>query len=205
MPSIVKSKGEGSFEPMPTGTHIAICTTVVNLGPQESPWGVKNKHYIAFEVPAVRVEWKKDGKDMEGPAIIGSRYTSSLSPKAILRQHLESWRGKAFTEGELEGFDLQNLLGIPCMISVVHSDDGKYANIAAIMGIPTGTPVPNQEGETLKYDETDTSAASDLTKLPEWMQKLINAGAHEPYVPAAESENPAPQGQNDDFDDNIPF
>ena len=205
MPSIVKSKGEGSFELVPTGTHLAICTTVVNLGPQESPWGIKNKHYIGFEVPSVRVSWTKDKVDHEGPAIIGSRYTSSLSPKAILRGHLESWRGKAFSEAELDGFDLQNLLGVPCLISVVHTDDGKYANIASIMGIPAGMTVPDQEGDTLKYDETDATAAADLGKLPEWMQKLINAGAHEVYTPPPESENPAPQGQHTDFDDSIPF
>ena len=205
MPSTVSSKGESNFKPVSKGTHMAVCTTVVNLGLQDSgKWGPKPKHYIAFEVPGERVEWEKDGEKHEGPAIIGSTYTSSLSPKAYLRQHLESWRGRAFTEQELEGFDLFKLLGKPCMLSVVHNEgNGKtYANIASIMGIPAGTTPPNQEGPTLKYDPTDSEAATDLAKLPEWMQKAIDAGE---TLSLSQSENPAPISTATDFDDDIPF
>jgi len=202
MPSIIKNTDSGSdFELIPTGTHLATCVTVVNLGIQSGgQYAPKPKHYIGFEVPSVRVKWTKDGVEHEGPGIIGSRYTSSLSKKAILRQQLESWRGRAFTEQELEGFDLQVLLGKPCMISVVHTDDGKYANIAAILGVMKGTEVPPPETPLLQYDPTDANAAAELAALPEWMQKLINSSLPEPTEPS-----PPPQGDPNDFDDDIPF
>jgi len=209
MPSTVSSKGGGDFKPVPAGTHMAICTTVVNLGLQDSGrWGPKPQHYIAFEIPSERVEWEKDGEKHEGPALIGNKYTSSLSSKAILRKHLESWRGRAFTEQELAGFDLYNLLGVPCMISVTHNvtPEKTYANIGAIMGLPAGTQSPGQEGPTVKFDLMDDDAATVLPTLPEWMQNAVNAGID---LTNKQTENPAPQPQNnpamDDFDDDIPF
>ncbi len=202
MPDIVKSKSENTFTLIEPGTHIARCYAVVNLGLQESSWGPKPKHYLGFEVTTVRVNWEKDGVKHEGPAIIGSTYTSSLSKKAILRLQLESWRGKAFSELELEGFDLQVLIGVPCMLSVAHTDDGQYANIATIMGLPKGTVAPPQETPSLKYVPSDDTAAADLAALPEWMQKKIGNQA-------VKTENPEPQGtlqgNPDDFDDDIPF
>ena len=200
MPSIIKSKGESNFEPIPAGTYPAICTTVVNLGLQATgKWGPKPTHWIAFEVPSVRIEWEKDGQKHEGPAIVGSRYTSSLSPKANLRKQLESWRGRAFTEEELAGFDLFNILNAPCLLSIVHNESGgnTYANIAAIMGMPAGTPLPEAEGKLLKYDPSDPGM---FDELPDWMKKAIEQGRqHEKVAP------PPQQSMAPDFDDDIPF
>ncbi|MHA1379626.1 MAG: hypothetical protein ACTSRG_14730 [Candidatus Helarchaeota archaeon] len=47
----------------------------------------------------------------------------SLHAKATMRKFLESWRGKKFTKEELEGFDLQKILGKPCQLQIIHSDD----------------------------------------------------------------------------------
>ena len=202
MPSIVKSTGSSNFTLIPEGTHVARCCSVVNLGMQDSAWGAKPKHHIGFEVPSIRVEWIKDDVNHEGPGIISSRYTSSLHEKAILRQHLESWRGKKFTDKELDGFDLLKLLNVPCLISVVHSDDGKYANINAIMGLPPGTTVPDRETPLTGYDPSEPKAAEVLATLPEWQRKLIENQV-------VETENPEPAGPDvgdgQDFDDSIPF
>lgn len=212
MPSTVSSKGESSFELVPPGTHYAVCTRVLNLGDQTTKFGSTPKHFIGFDVPAIRVEWEKDGVKHEGPAFIGSRYTSSLSPKAILRQHLEAWRGRAFTEEQLAGFDLFSLLGVPAMLSVTHTEDGKYANIAAIMGMPPGSPNIKPESELLGYDPSSPNANEVFAKLPEGFQKAIQRGQQPVAPPAPPPEtHPVPGHQvsppapTDDFDDDIPF
>ena len=234
MPSTVKSKGESSFELVPPGTHYAVCTRVLNLGEQTTKFGSTPKHFIGFDVPAIRVEWEKDGVKHTGPAFIGTRYTSSLSPKAILRQHLEAWRGRAFSEEELAGFDLFNLLGVSAMLSVTHTEDGKYANIAAIMGMPPGAPQIVAESELLGYDPSSADANGVFAKLPEGFQKAIQRGQQPtaPAVPPPTATPPMtenPQGQvgystmpdgrpsapvtgmvsptpgPDDFDSDIPF
>ena len=211
MPSTVSSKGESSFELVPPGTHYAVCTRVLNLGEHKTNWGSTPKHFIGFDIPAMRVEWEKDGVKHEGPGFIGGRYTSSLSPKAILRQHLESWRGRAFTEPELAGFDLFNLLGVSAMISVTHTEDGKYANISAIMGMPPGSPKIVPESELLGYDPSDPNAATVFAKLPEGFQKTIQRGqqptapAVPPALPPGAAPPPPAPPLDDGFDDSIPF
>ena len=57
-----------------------------------------------------------DGK----PFLISRRYSLSLHEKSSLRRDLESWRGRAFTQEELRGFDLEVLIGVGCLVSVVH-------------------------------------------------------------------------------------
>ena len=213
------SGGSGNFEPVPEGTHIARCITVVDIGIQQTPWGGKEKVYLGFEAPGVRVEWKdSDGNDHEGPAIIGSRYTNSINEKAILGQHLVSWRGKQFTDDERQGFDLFAVLGAPCMLSVTHNTKGDrtYANITGIMRLPQGMTAPETEGELIGYTPNDPNMIGNLTKLPEWLQKLCKEGygaaadsLGQPglvtdVAPAKHMDPPAaPPDQY--FDDDIPF
>lgn len=213
MALIVKDAG-GGFEPLEAGTYVARCITVVDLGIQQTHFGGKEKVYIGFEVPEVRVQWKDDsGKDMEGPARIGSRYTLSINPKSILGQHLTSWRGRPFTDEERAGFDLFNVLGVPAMISVTHAskDNKTYANITAIMRLPKGMQCPPAESELVGYTPSDAARIGAFDKLPEWLQKLCTEGhgkaaqslGNEPRVAPVGEE---PPGYYDDYDDSsVPF
>lgn len=138
-----RASGGQDFELTPAGTHAAICYRVIDLGTQKRTYGtdVKDVHQllISWELPD---ETMKDGR----PFTIHSRYTLSLHERSKLRADLESWRGRPFTEAELEGFDLENLLGKACLVNVVHnpSKDGKriFANIAALTPIPKSMRVP---------------------------------------------------------------
>lgn len=194
MPSIVRSQGEGDFTPIDAGTHIGRCHQVINLGVHAAgPWKPKPKHYIAFEIPSERVTWTdKENVEHEGPAIVGARYTSSLSPKAVLRQQLESWRGALFTEEQLASFDLFNLIGVPALISVVHSDDGKYANITALMKLPRGMQCLPAELPTLAYDPQDQNAAATFQQLTNRMQDTVTRGQENATIPAAPTHAPPP-------------
>jgi hypothetical protein len=172
------SGGGGNFEPLPMGTHIARCVSVVDLGTQESVHGPKEKVYLGFEVAAVRVEWEKDGQQHEGPALIGSTYNNTINERAILGQHLVSWRGKAFTEEERQGFDLFTVVGAPCLISVTHNIKGgiTYANINGIMRLPKGMTCPPAETDLIAYSPMDQAVAANIGKLPDWLQKKVRIG-----------------------------
>jgi hypothetical protein len=176
---IAKDSGGDGFDPIPAGTYAARCVSVVDLGVQETPWGGKEKVYIGFEVPEERVEWKdKDGKDHEGPAFIGNRYTLSIHKDSTLGQHLTSWRGVPFTDDERAGFDLFTVLGAPCMISVIHVEkNGKvYANINSIMRMPKGMTVPPAETDMIAYTPMDNDKAVNFSALQDWQKKLVRAG-----------------------------
>lgn len=121
------------FTPAPEGLHQAVCIDIVDLGLQETPWGPKEK---------VKIVWAIDAMDENGRLILVSqRYTVSLSEKATLRHHLESWRGRKFTQDELQGFDLEKLIGVNCQVQTVHNlaDDGRtYANVQAVVPLGKG-------------------------------------------------------------------
>ena len=221
MALLAKAEGGSGFDPVPEGTHLAINTMVVDMGIQESPWGNKEKVYHGFEVPGVRVQWTdQDGKEHEGPAFIGMTNTNSIHEKSRLGQHLVSWRGKAFTPAEQQGFDLFTTLGVPCMISVTHKhSDGKtYANISAIMRVPQGMEVPKAESELIGYTPSDSEKIGNLDKLPKWLKEKCEKGhggaassmgsGFQTDV-ASGNKPPAdppysPEGE-DGFDDSIPF
>ena len=97
----------------------------------------------------VNVIWEIGEKRDDGkPFRPRKRYTLSLHEKASLRKDLESWRGRPFTDSELEGFDLEALLGVPlCSAwSTQPAVSGNvYANVTAIMRPPRGMEAPKAD------------------------------------------------------------
>lgn len=202
----VAENGGADFKLMPAGSHAAVCTMVAHLGLQNGAYmgkpKIQPKVYLRFQVPAERIEWEKDNKKHEGPMSIGKTYTESLSEKANLRKDLESWRSRQFTQDELKGFELFNILGKPCLVSVVHDqgEDGKTrAYIQTISALPKGMPAPKHEGDLMRYDAL---TPADHDKLPEWIRKKIA----EQVKPQAKQEAPAAAVHPEAFpDDDIPF
>ena len=181
MSLIAKQPEQKEFEKVPEGSHIARCISVVDLGTQVIEWAGKEKLSpkvsLRFEIPGERIQYKdKEGKEHDVPMTISQKYTRSLSEKANLRADLESWRGKAFTAEELDGFDIKSILGAPCMLSVVHvlSKDGSktYANIKSIMKLPKGMEAPAQETASVLYD-IDAHDENVFQSLSKYLQEQI--------------------------------
>ena len=167
-------KSTSDFTPLNKGIHLAICNSVVDIGLQETPWGIKEKIWLGFEVPAERIQYTKDGEEIDAPQSIWKPYTKNLHKKSNLRNDLEAWRGKKFTKEELAGFDMTNLVGKPCQLIVVHneSDDRTYANIKSIVEIQQGMEIPPQELPSICFGSEDTDQWKDV---PEWLQKKFDA------------------------------
>lgn len=134
--SIIARDNRKEFTPAPEGLHQGVCVDVVDLGLVAGIYGEKHK---------VELRWQLEQLDETATPprhfMVTNRYTLSLNEKATLRKHLEAWRGKLFTPAELEGFDLENLLGANCQLQVIHnlSDQGRtFANIQAIVPLGKG-------------------------------------------------------------------
>lgn len=199
MGTVAKASSGTDFELPEAGAVIGRCYMVADLGTQDTTFkGTPKKAHkilLSWELS----ELMEDGR----PFSISSRYTLSLFDQAILRQHLESWRGKGFTEEELAGFDVKNVLGKYCLLSIVHKTEGDrtYANVKGIMPVPKGMDKPAAANKDVYFD-VDTG---DLASIPEWVQNLVKKSdewkAHGQPAPAAK----APAGKFDDMEDDIPF
>lgn len=139
---LARDSGGADFEPAPEGLHPAICCDVIDKGVVETPWGPSHK---------VQLRWQLDGHSDAGLRndgkqwLVVRQFTLSLHEKAALRKFLTSWRGKQFTPEELQGFDVEKVLGAPCLLQVIHAQrpDGKiYANVENIMPLPKGYAKP---------------------------------------------------------------
>jgi hypothetical protein len=126
MSLIVKN---GDFETHPEGQFRAVCVDVVDLGMVENKTFGKMQHKIAvvFHTEARM----RDGRPFEH----WERFTATLSEKGALRKFLVGWRGRAFTDAELAGFDLEKLIGVNAVVQITHnrSGDKTFANTSSIM------------------------------------------------------------------------
>lgn len=155
MPIIAKGSST-KFEPCPAGVQHAVCCDVVDLGQLDTPWGAKWKIDICWQT----AETMEDGR----PYLVKKRYTLSLNEKANLRHDLEAWRGRAFTEAELEGFDIEALIGANCQLNVVHkagSKGGTFANVVSIMPLAKKTQKIDVTPDYIRVCERDTEPEPD--------------------------------------------
>ena len=206
------TSGGGDFELPPAGLTVGTCFKVIDLGTQEGSYKGKPKlnHQIlvAFELPKHRMQFEKDGVEKDLPMSISKRYNLTFSAKARLRQDMEQWYGKKFDDKQIEasgGFDPSKILGRPAQIMIVHSEDGKYANIEGLMPLAEGMAAPDQENPSVLFDLDDIDwdiwdsftdgMQSWIGKSPE-MNAALNARGN--------VTEPAPAGEKEDYDD-IPF
>jgi hypothetical protein len=217
MPTLPSPSEGGDFELPPAGTHAARCYRIVDLGTQQVDWqgSIKHQHKIV-------VSWELLTELMEDdrPFTIHQRYTFSTFEQAKLRQHLESWRGRAFQDSDFGpgGFDISKLLGVPCLLSVVHDTNprGTYANVGGVMKPAKGMEFPALRNPTAllwlspeEFDQTIFDGLSDklketIKKSPEWAQMFANSGAVDPQAPLG-NEGQAGAAGIGDLNDSIPF
>jgi len=132
---------------------------------------------IGWELPDV-LQVFDEAKGPE-PSMISAFYTISLNEKANLRLMLEAWRGRQFTELELQGFDLANLMGVACLLQVVHITNSVGDTRAKIQGVgklPTVMQVAAQVNPSRLFAFED-SGVEDFDRMPAWIQTKISDGS----------------------------
>jgi hypothetical protein len=202
---ILTEGGGKDFPKIPLGTHVARCIRVIDIGTQEGQWKGETtrapKVVIGWELP---LELIPDGEYQGQPFFISEFYTASLNEKAKLRGHLANWRGRDFTPEELGGFDLANILGKPCMLSMVMSETGK-TKVGGVMALPKGMQVPPQVNPTVHFSLADFNQAA-FDGLTKGMKgKIIASPEYQRIVGAGKAPAAMPAGGVADLDDDIPF
>lgn len=212
MSLIAKDSGGGDYKIVPSGTFIARCYSIIDLGTQTTTgqYGTKSQHKI-------QIGWELFGEDDDGnpltvewegkvlPMTIKKSYTVSLHEKAALRKDLASWRGADFTEEEAKGFDISKLLGAYAMIGITHAETNNktYANVSTISRIPSALkdskPAPVHanviydlgEPDLLVFEKFHEKLQEYIKKAPEWQAIYTTA--------------PVAQSQSAELEESIPF
>ena len=209
MSIIATSEGTTQRQLPPSGAHPARAVQMIYLGTHTKDWQGESKQKklvrITWELPTELAEFKEG--EGEQPFIVSKTYTLSLHEKAALRKDLESWRGKAFTEAEAQGFDVAVLLGKECLLGIIHATKGDktYANISSISRLPKGMVCPPAINPLVEYSVTSHNA-DVFNNLPEFIQKQITesaewkasrSGSQRPAATEPEPEELAPDHEPD--------
>lgn len=193
-------KPETTFTLAPEGTHIARCVGFIHIGTNKDIWEGKPKEFnkirLTFELP----EETKVFKESEGPKpiVTSQEFTLSMGEKANLRKLVEGMVGTSLHDEEAFAFDVESLVGMPCLITIKHrtSKAGKArAEIASASKLMKNQTAPAQVNP------------SKILSFSAWNEELFNAQPE--FIKEkikSSKEYLAMKGLNQDIDpESIPF
>jgi len=167
---------ERIFELVPAGSHVARIYQVIDIGTEEGFQGKQqHKVRIMLELPNKKKVFREG--EGEKPFSIGQEFTLSMFELANLRGFIEGIKG-GMTDEEASEFDVESLLGEPCLVNIIHKKSARtgkdYAIVASASPIPSGLVCPPQinPSSKLSYDEFDYTLYGSL---PNWLQERISA------------------------------
>lgn len=196
---IIASNNYTQRELIPAGNYIARCYQMIEIGTvSEVIMGqpkTLRKVRIGWELPEeCRVFSPEKG---EQPFVISQEFTLSLNEKSNLRKMLASWRGKDFNEEEAKAFDISKLIGVACMLNVIHkpakSDPSKiYEQIGSVSPLPKSIKCPAQVNKTIRL-EYDSFNLDTFEALPDFIKDKMRGSLeyaamknpHETNIPNA--------------------
>lgn len=173
MALIARQPEQGAkIDPISAGMHVAVCYAVIDLGVQFSEVWQKEQHKILVIWETDEEMTTADGEIK--PKAISKEFVLSLHEKSDLYKTLVSWRGRAFTAAKLEGFDVKNVLGAPCLLNIVsvEKNDRTFSNIGSITPLMKGQQPPELKNKKL-YFELSKDTLGQIDELPKWIGEKI--------------------------------
>jgi hypothetical protein len=188
MPIIAKNAGK-KRELAPQGNHVAICYKMIELGTITDTFQGEDvtRHRVLLYWELSNELKDFDGSGKESPISVSKEFTLSMNEKSTLRKMLESWRGKAFTKDEANAFDITKLMGIPCMVNVIHVTSGtgnQYENVSSITPLPKGMEKPTAVNKTIEFS-IDGFDQALFDSFPDFIKEKINSSAEMQAKPQA--------------------
>lgn len=209
MAIIAKNSGTPR-ELIPAGNYVARCYQMLHIGTvMENFKGenkLQNKVRIGWELPNETKVFKEEKG--EQPLVISKEYSLSMNEKANLRKMLASWRGKDFSEDEAKSFDITKLIGVPCMLNIIHkpSSDGTktYEEIGSISPMPKGMSCPVQvnDNRVLQYDSFDYGV---FDSLPDFIKDKIKSSQEYAAMQTPKNQTHVQSHTMAEVADDLPF
>ncbi len=176
-----KKTADKDFEPIAEGAYPARIYQMIHIGTIAGFQGaMQNKVRITFEFPTELKVFKEENG--EQPQVLSQDYTLSFHEKATLTKVINACDPKALKVGEdglIDEYDVENLLGKSCLVTVVHKvgKEGKvFANVGNCTVMPKGMTCPEaiNEPKVLNYDNFDEEI---FASLPQFIQDKIKSSS----------------------------
>lgn len=189
----------------PAEMHVARCFKMIYVGTVKDTYQGEEKDIprlrLSFELPNALHTFKEENGPQ--PFVVDLQTTYSLGEKAKLRQYLNSWRGVALSDDEAKVFDIEKLLGAPCMIQVMHKESksgNKRAEVATITKLMQGLVCPPEVNPRVCFDvraylQGDPAHVAAWEKLPEFIQKECRSSKEWAQAYAAQQQAAPPVQQ----------
>ena len=160
----------------PAGTFPARVYSIIYIGTIKGEYkGTPTESYkvrISWELPT-KTRVFKEGEPAK-PFSVSKELTLSMGSKSSLRPLVEGMLGISFTDDDAKSFDVDDLLGKECLISLAHkeSPNGKYVAINSTAQLPEGMtcPPPVNKPKILSYDRFDKEY---FVTLPRFIQEKM--------------------------------
>lgn len=168
------------YEPLTKGPHVAICVSILDIGPEESQFSAKlvDKVMFLFEITDELVDYN----GVVQPKVTYAKIPYSAHPKSTLRQWLDAWCDTTDEDFD-DGVDIIELcLGKPCIVNIIHEprkNGGVFDKISNVSKILPGMQVdepfnklvafswPDYDPEVLPDYEV-RNALERVKNLPDW-------------------------------------
>ena len=165
----------GNFEKHPEGVFAAVCCDVYSREKKNKYFGEVNKWSGEVDdretvtqvcVAFLTTELIEIDGEMK-PRYASIWNSKTWAEKGNLRKAITGW----CPDMDKDSVDLEDLIGRGAMLSIVHSKDGKWANVTNISALPSGSVIPTIPETFVRQkdkpvEEEKTEATTETTDLP---------------------------------------
>lgn len=195
MPLFARDMRKSDGVPAPEGLHRAVCFAVVYIGIVDSGFGPKEKIQIYWQIEEKHPEF-------QSPFILSKRYNLSFHEKSALYGDTESWRGKKWTQDDIEKLDIETLATnhVNCTLNVIHNvkDGSTWANVGNV------NP-PMKGSEKLAYEATERTEELVTKMQGNFQRKVDTLNSTNPETAKATDESAANGVFDEPVDEGTPF
>lgn len=172
MSMIASDNGGQTIEKLENGVYTAVSSAIIDLGLQRNEQFGKTQRKFMMIWTIIGEEIEINGEKQ--PRTISKEYSFSLNEKSTLKKDLQAWRGKPFSEEELQGFNILTVLNKACQLQIIleEKNNKKYNNIAGIMSLPKGSSVQTLNN-TYYFDMEEAETWENFIRIPNWIQEKM--------------------------------
>lgn len=155
----------------PEGVHDARIVRFIELGSVETDYGKKFKCQVSFELVDETFE-NQDGEEV--PYVVHRTYNRSLTKRSDMGKDLRAAGLDCDSDDDDYEVEMDDLLNMPCMVEITHTEDGQYANMTKVLKMKKGHKVAKCQTELASLYLTEDDFDQEVfDSLPEFLQDQI--------------------------------